>query len=201
MEIYSNLKRCNTCKIEKPWVEFNKCNKNKDRLQYNCKTCRQVYRQAHKGEKTAYDKVYYQDHKEEKIAYRQNHKEERAAYKKVYERERRKTEPDYKLVYNMRIRFNQEMKGITKTCSVTKYLGCTKEEAWAHIESLMSKGMTKDDWGRKGMHIDHIIPLVSFDMRIEADRYAAWHYTNLQPLWAKDNLSKGSKTKGVKNGD
>ena len=65
-----------------------------------------------------------------------------------------------------------------------------------HIESLWEEGMTWDNWSRTGWHIDHIIPLSSFDLSKIEEQRIAFHYTNLQPLWAKDNLSKGSLWKG-----
>jgi hypothetical protein len=71
------------------------------------------------------------------------------------------------------------------------YFGCTVPELKAHIESLWSTGMT---WGnRHTWHIDHIKPLAAFDRSIVDWELHANHYTNLQPLWAADNLAKGAK--------
>ena len=70
--------------------------------------------------------------------------------------------------------------------------GCTFDEFFAHIESKMVDGMTWDNYGLHGWHMDHIRPLASFDLSDESQVKLANHYTNVQPLWAKDNLSKGS---------
>jgi desulfoferrodoxin (superoxide reductase-like protein) len=53
--------------------------------------------------------------------------------------------------------------------------------------------MTWDNWTTDGWHIDHIKPLASFDLTDRKQLLEACHYTNLQPLWAKDNLIKSDK--------
>jgi hypothetical protein len=53
--------------------------------------------------------------------------------------------------------------------------------------------MTWDNWAKHGWHIDHIRPLVSFDLTDESQLKEAMHYTNLQPLWAEDNHRKHAK--------
>lgn len=73
------------------------------------------------------------------------------------------------------------------------YLGCSVDEAREHLEGQFTTGMSWENYGFRGWHIDHIRPLASFNMNIEEDRRAAFHYTNLQPLWWIDNLQKSSK--------
>jgi hypothetical protein len=74
-----------------------------------------------------------------------------------------------------------------------EYIGCTVEEFKAHIESLWVDGMTWENNTKHGWHIDHIRPLASFDLTNPEQMKCALHYTNLQPLWARDNLEKHAK--------
>ena len=79
--------------------------------------------------------------------------------------------------------------GYEKSSRTADILGCSFEELRAHIESQFSDGMSWDTFA--GIHIDHIVPISS--ALNEADIIRLNHYTNLQPLWAFDNLSKGAK--------
>jgi hypothetical protein len=69
-------------------------------------------------------------------------------------------------------------------------LGCTRAEFLAHIEAQFQPGMT---WENRSLwHIDHIRPCAGFDMLDPAQQRVCFHYTNLQPLWAADNIKKGA---------
>lgn len=76
---------------------------------------------------------------------------------------------------------------------ILKYIGCSLEELTAHLESKFQEGMTWENRGQFGWHIDHVVPLSSFDLSIEENLYKSNNYKNLQPLWAKDNLVKSNK--------
>jgi hypothetical protein len=70
-------------------------------------------------------------------------------------------------------------------------LGASYAAAKAHIESKFKEGM---NWVNHGAwHIDHIVPIAMFDLNDRGQLLAASHYTNLQPLWARDNLRKGAR--------
>lgn len=77
--------------------------------------------------------------------------------------------------------------------TVLKYLQCSLESLRSHLESKFEAGMTWDNRGQFGWHIDHIKPLSAFDLTVETEIYKAFHYMNLQPLWAIDNLVKSHK--------
>ena len=78
-----------------------------------------------------------------------------------------------------------------KTKSTLELLGCTGIELANHLEKQFQPGMTHDNYGE--CHIDHIKPIVSFDLSDPEQEQECFHYTNLQPLWGSENLSKGAK--------
>lgn len=73
-----------------------------------------------------------------------------------------------------------------------EHLGCSEDELLKHLESLFKPGMTWDNYGE--WHLDHVYPISSFDLTNEEEVKKINHYTNLQPLWAKDNEIKGGST-------
>ena len=92
----------------------------------------------------------------------------------------------------MRSRLNifLKTKGVRKTNKTFDIVGCSPEFLKEYIENKFTEGMSWVLMG-KHIHIDHIIPLSS--AKTEEDVYKLCHYTNLQPLWAEDNLKKSSK--------
>ena len=141
------------------------------------------YRETHKEIIAARKKVWYERNKQ-----RVN---EKAA---VYSKERRKIDPNFKLSLNLRRRLNKALYNKSDTIgSAVKDLGCTVSELKAYLESKFQAGMTWNNYGPKGWHLDHIKPLASFDLTDRKQFLEANHYTNLQPLWAVDNLKKNGK--------
>ena len=78
-----------------------------------------------------------------------------------------------------------------KNKNTDELLGCSREEFKNHIESLFTEGMNWNNHGIYGWHLDHKIPLSS--AKTENEAHSLCHYTNLQPLWWYENLSKGNK--------
>jgi hypothetical protein len=80
----------------------------------------------------------------------------------------------------------------TLPCASSKeLLGCTAEELKVYIESKFKPGMTWENYGREGWHIDHVKACANFDLTNPAQQRECFHYTNLQPLWAQENRKKG----------
>ena len=67
--------------------------------------------------------------------------------------------------------------------------GCSKEDLIKHLESQFTDGMTWENYGE--WHIDHIRPCCSFNLEDPEEQKTCFHWTNLQPLWAIDNMKKG----------
>jgi hypothetical protein len=82
---------------------------------------------------------------------------------------------------------------VSNRLRIVQLLGCEWSEFISHIERQFQPGMTWENHGRSGWHFDHIRPLSSFDLTVEAELRKGCHYTNVQPLWAADNIRKGGR--------
>ena len=127
--------------------------------------------------------------------YRLKNKAARAAYM----RKKRQTCWFTKISGRVRSRLNEALRAVMarKTSSTTILLGCSIPELKAHLESQFREGMTWDNHGK--WHIDHIIPCSSFNLLDPSEQYKCFHYTNLQPLWAHENLRKGGPRRIAKS--
>jgi hypothetical protein len=124
--------------------------------------------------------------------YINNWKSENNEHIKEYKKNRYNNDLLYKLTHNIRNRVRDflKLKNITKNNKTFDIIGCSPEFLKEHIEKQFTDGMSWDLMGEH-IHIDHIIPLSS--VNTEDEVYKLCHYTNLQPLWAEDNLKKSNK--------
>jgi hypothetical protein len=76
---------------------------------------------------------------------------------------------------------------------IMKLIGCNIEQLKQHLQNQFKLGMSWDNHGK--WHIDHIRPCASFDLSKPEEQRKCFHYTNLQPLWAEENISKKDKVK------
>ncbi len=101
-----------------------------------------------------------------------------------------------KIGMNLRNRINAMVRyksGLNKRDSLVLLVGCDVEKLKIRFESQFTEGMNWAKFLDGEIHIDHIKPCASFDLTKEEEQKKCFHYTNLQPLWARDNLIKGSK--------
>lgn len=109
---------------------------------------------------------------------------------------------------NLSLAMNHKLKtvlngGCLKGKNTLEYLGCSMEEFVQHIENQFEDGMCWDNYGRsttkciRCWHLDHIVPamykesaddIITVDVIIERS-----HYTNFQPMWADENISKSNR--------
>ena len=108
----------------------------------------------------------------------------------AYEVNRRKSDTTVALIKHLRDRLRNALDGNFKRGSAVGDLGCSIKQFKKHIELQFQEGMTWDNHGKYGWHLDHKIPLSKFDLTDRQQLLIALNYTNYQPLWAKDNLSK-----------
>lgn len=159
---------------------------------------KQLERQKHKEKYATYQKEYGLDNKETLLLKRKEWEKKNKVKIRAYYNKRHKilmqTSPSYKIARNLRRRVNLALrnKGMIKDISLSNYLMCTIPELKKHLETKFKPGMTWNNYGSK-WHIDHIIPCNHYDLRIRHNKVICFNYTNLQPLWAKENLSKGAK--------
>lgn len=185
-----------------------------------CKRCHRAVRRHHneKNEEKykAYHKQWREKHKEQiKVAmkrYNETHLAERAAYMVAHhdeireknrrrQRERYKTDPRFAMKQKLRGRMSVAISKSAKRTKGSYYkkqhyvdlIGCSWTELQSHLENKWTTGMSWENYGLRGWHIDHIIPCAAFDLTKEDEQKKCFHYSNLQPLWWRDNLSKNDK--------
>ena len=96
-----------------------------------------------------------------------------------------------KQTLSKRIWHSLKNKNIQKSKRTMELIGCDIPFLIKYLELQFKPGMTWDNYGK--WHVDHIRPCISFDLQDTVQQKKCFHYTNLQPLWAYDNLSKGDK--------
>jgi hypothetical protein len=140
-------------------------------------------------------KKYCQENPEKRKGCMRNWKEKNRdrvkEYRKKYVQTKRQLDPTFRLKLDFRCSIGLSFRnsGYTKKSKCYQILGCSFPDLKQHLEKLFLEGMSWEN--RSEWHIDHIIPLASASTYDDVVRLN--HYTNLRPLWAEDNLKKGSK--------
>lgn len=159
--------------------EFPKDRSTKDGLYLYCKLCA-----AKKSAK------WHSENPEQSKLTQVNNQRKRQSTGKVAESEKRMVDsnPNYKIAQRVRSRISNLMRGTLKAACSSDLLGCSIEELKVHLASHFVGGMSFDNYGE--WHIDHIKACATFDLTDLEQQKICFHYSNLQPLWALDNLKK-----------
>jgi hypothetical protein len=123
-------------------------------------------------------------------ANRERYRQRMKIWKPAYRKQKRQTDPVYRIVERLRRRIREAFKGIRKSTSTWKLIGCDLDWLLAWLEVQLKSGMTWENYGSV-WHIDHVRPFASFpDLTDPAQQRLCCHWTNLQPLFAAENISK-----------
>ena len=153
------------------------------------KASQKKYEEANREKINARHRAKYQSRKPKIEAYR------KSIQPRINERNRIRKETDlnFRIKTNLSTRISAAVRTnkTGKAAKTSALVGCEMELLKLWLESKFKEGMTWENYGE--WHIDHKIPCAEFDLRDEAQQRTCFHYSNLQPLWASENCSKGRK--------
>lgn len=195
-------KKCTRCGQTKDLSEYFRCSRSRDGLQFECKKCHTkislAWQKANPDKKAATAKRYYINHPDRVIKRavdwnKDNPEKRRAAFNKNYNK--KKNFLGEKLNNNMSSGMYCSLKGLKKGARWQSLVDFTFEELKIHLEKHFAKGMSWENYGKRGWHVDHIIPVTAFNFEkpTDIDFKRCWTLKNLQPMWEPDNIRKSNK--------
>ena len=190
-------KKCTKCGEEKPMTTeyFYRRKESKDGLKPDCKICfiqrQKKYYVSNKNKRIEYQIDRYNNNRQDLLDYQKKHNKENREQYNQYRRNKLKTDELFSITYKLRGLILNSLKRFnwTKKSTTFEIIGCSPIKFKKYFEKLFQPGMTWQNHGE--WHYDHIIPLSSATTEEEVIKLN--HYTNLQPLWAEDNLRKSDK--------
>lgn len=208
------MKTCGSCKGNFLLTDFHKDRKTKDGHCSACKTCAKAktlaWNKANRERKRTRAKIwrdtsgYNENYRKENVEYFEQYRKTNAEKikqwhkdnsQKAYQRRKERYHSDmhFRLSNLLRSRLSTVIRRsqTTKCARTFVLLGCSIEFFKTYLESKFQSDMSWDNYGK--WHIDHIKPCAAFDLTQDEQQKQCFHYTNLQPLWAKDNLSKNCR--------
>lgn len=193
------VKQCSKCKNTKELSDFPKSAKNSLSLRSRCKACCSENNKAYHKQNATRVKVvremWLAKNEKHMQQYYREYATKNREKKNRYYIERRNIDLNFRLAYLLRSRLYSALKGQARGGSAVDNLGCSIPEFRAYIETKFQPGMTWETYG-KGLgkwSLDHILPLIRFDLSDPEQIKQVCHYTNMQPMWFTDNVRKGDK--------
>jgi hypothetical protein len=201
--------------LRRQWKEANRDALNL-RQRENYRQCPEARERA-KAKSVAWRKANPEAKREADRRYRRANWGQLCANKRAYEKSRRASDPEYaqsrrellnrsrkrrmvqdpsfRVSCSLRTRLHQALneRGAVKSAKISELVGCSSVDLVAYLETQFLPGMSWENYGYKTWHIDHVRPCASFNLIDPDQQKLCFHYTNLQPLWAKDNMRKSNR--------
>jgi hypothetical protein len=165
--------------------------KNREKCRANCRR----WKLKHPELYVKCQKKYYDANREKRIETSKRYRLNNIEKYRGFRRAQYSKSKSYRISVLLRRRMFGEMKKASAKKSKTTFelLGCTISEFKKYIESIFLPGMSWENHSIHGWHLDHIIPISSFDLTKPDQQKICFNYKNIQPLWAEDNLRKSDK--------
>lgn len=196
-------RKCDNKKCLQVNPEFYNNSRAKDGIDPRCKECRKSEAKANRYKNLEKRRQYSRDWRlrnKEKVSeynksylptYYSENKADIIKQQTKYTTNRRRTVPAVKLANNLRRRLNHALKGMVKSKRTAELLGCSFDDLKMKLEAQFQPGMNWENYGAV-WHIDHKKPLAIFDLTDEKQLFEASNYSNLQPMFALENIRKSS---------
>jgi len=206
-------KLCNCCKEVKPRTDYYKNKARKDGIGTQCKLC-EAAKQRERNQRPEVKARLYEYHARYREENREQFRESQQRYRdknydklkeqrlseegqriqREYQRNRRRNDPAYRLKHNVSRQVHHALVGKHKAGSTFDHLPYTQQQLKEHLENQFDDKMTWDNYGTY-WHVDHIYPQsrLPFDSLDHVNFLTCWALTNLRPLEARENMSKGNK--------
>ena len=150
-----------------------------------------------KEARRAANAAYYQANRERILRNTAQWKKDNPAKFAAHRRKYLRNSPQARLANNSRDRIRRMIgsqgKGRGRS---NRLIGCNADALCLILEAQFTPGMTWANYG-SAWHVDHIIPLSAYDLTDPEQQREAFHYTNLQPMWAHENMAKGDEVPGA----
>ena len=156
----------------------------------------QEYQRKYRKDNLCVAREYAQKYRKDNLSTIQEYMRK---YRRKYDAHRKAEDPNFRLACALRTRLRKAIHNGQKTGSAVRDLGCSISAFRLYIESQFEPGMSWDNYGK--WHLDHVMPISSFDLTDRMQFLEACNWLNYQPLWALDNIIKSDKVAKEKNLD
>ena len=178
---------CKRCGIKKPYTNEFFPERTGGYLRKTCNIC-------WRKKRTEYKKEWRENHKERDFQNRKEWYKKNPSYLKEWMKNKRKNDVNFKIASYYRNRVLRALKNYSKgkQLKTIELIGCSIDELKKHLEINFKEGMTWENYGYNGWHVDHIIPCSKFNLSNIEEQKKCFNFKNLQPLWAYENFKKSN---------